>query len=306
MINRLLIRIKVLQVLYNYYAFEGRMTEDRALQILEDALEASYRLYITLCGLPLALSDAAENRLAIEEEKFRKQEEKIALLKHLLDNPLVALIRSDEEFITLYEDLAYTSIALDEYHGDIITDLLTSENPQEVDWASYDDVKEWWRGLYKSAYQQSEAFEDRLGDLSIYLNDDIGIVFTFATKVFNGMDDKLQYIKNLRPKYSNDDNKTFGPDLLTKVIHNSAELKEDLTKYLKEWDADRVSRIDSIILRMALAEALYYPQIPTTIIINEYLNLAHVYSSNNSSKYTNGILHNLFTDLKEEGRILGD
>lgn len=306
MINRLLIRIKVLQVLYNYYAFAGHMTEERALQILEDALEASYRLYITLSGLPIALSDVAEERLAIEEEKFGKQEERIELLRHLVDNPLVALIRSDEEFMSLYRELAYDGGSLIEHHNNVASGLLEDGMPSDVQWSEFESVKTWWRKLYGEKYLQSEDFGERLEDQSIYLNDDIDIVFTFATKIYNGVDDKLEYSKNLRPKYSNEDNETFGPDLLTKVIRNGADLKEDLQKYLKEWDVKRVSRMDSIILQMALAEALYYPQVSTTIIINEYLNQAHVYSSQNSSKYTNGILHNLFEDLKAEGRILGD
>ncbi len=305
MINRLLIRIKVLQVLYNYYAFTGQMTEQRALQILEDALDASYRLYITLCGLPLALSDAANDRLAIEEEKYRKQEEKITLLKHIADNPMVAIIRADERFMQLYEEQGFSSTLLSEYHTGVLSQALESTKEPES-WTNLEAVKQWWRELYKEEYQMSDAFRERLEEHNIYLNDDIGIVFTFATKAFNAMEEDLEYTKCLRPKYSNEDNQSFGPELFSKVIHNSTKLRELLAKYLKDWDADRISRIDSIILQMALAEALYFPQTPTTIIINEYLNQAHVYSSSISSKYINGILHNLFKDLKADGKILGD
>lgn len=82
MINRQLIRIKVLQVLYNFYRVEG-MTTDRALQVPDRALESSYRLYIYLCGLPMQISDLAEDAVEVEEGRFNKRPEILEVLKLL-------------------------------------------------------------------------------------------------------------------------------------------------------------------------------------------------------------------------------
>lgn len=303
MINRLLIRIKVLQVLYSYYLRDS-FTSERALELLEEQLDASYRLYLTLCGLPFALQEAAGRRLNKETEKFARREEKEATLKGILSNPIFDQYTAEEtSFRSLYESEHYDSATLREYHDSVLTALLDDSETGELDWQDSGAVKAWWRSKYGIHYLQNLAFEERLEELSPFLNDDILVVFTFVTKLVNAMDGSKSIDDIIKPRYSDDEVNTFGRQLLTKAIEKGAEYRDYVVRYLKNWDRGRVSEIDYIIMQMAVAEAVQFPLTPTSVIINEYLNLAHYYSSPNSHTYINGILHEVLSSLRGESTI---
>lgn len=305
MINRLLIRIKVLQVLYAYY-LRSNLTTDTALDLLEEELEASYRLYLTLCGLPIALREIADERLLREMEKFVRSEDAIRVLNGILSNPVFDKYAEEgTAFRTQYAEDLFVSSDLKEYHESVLDALLADPETKDLDWSDAEAVKTWWRTKYGIYYLQNLAFEERLQDLTPFLNDDILVIFTFVTKLVNAMDGTKGMDEIVKPRYSDDEVRTFSRQLLSTAIEKGAEYRDLIAEHFKNWDKNRVSEIDYIIMQMAIAEAVQFPLTPTTVIINEYLNLSHYYSAPNSHVYINGILHEILTKLKEDGSVLG-
>lgn len=305
MINRLLIRIKVLQILYNYYRVEG-MGIPGAIGLLRYALEQSYRLYFYLVGIPLDLAEKAEQRLLVEEEKFHKDESVIKLLKHMVSNPLVDVIAADEAYKEERERIAPTSAGFSDFYSSLLLKALSREELKTLDWTQLPEVRKAWRSFYGDEILQSELYHDLLEDTNTFLNDDIGIVFTFVTKAYNGLKSDVPFSDQLKPAFASEEDEDFGPVLIEQAILNGSEYRDLISKYFKNWDKERVSEMDYIIMQLAVTEAVHFPLIPTRVTINEYLNLAHYYSSPNSNSYINGILHELFGDLKKEGRIVGE
>lgn len=82
------------------------------------------------------------------------------------------------------------------------------------------------------------------------------------------------------------------------------EVDSEITKKLKNWDFKRVAVIDKIILRMALIEFLFFPDIPPEVSMNEAIELAKKYSTEDSGKFINGLLDSIFRDLKEQKKIV--
>ena len=74
-----------------------------------------------------------------------------------------------------------------------------------------------------------------------------------------------------------------------------------INTHLKGWDADRIAYMDRIILEVALAEILEFEEIPMTISLNEYIELAKEYSGDKNYMFINGILTEILRDLKNEG-----
>jgi N utilization substance protein B len=72
---------------------------------------------------------------------------------------------------------------------------------------------------------------------------------------------------------------------------------------LKNWDAERVAIIDLILLKMGVAELLYFPTIPTKVTINEYIEIAKNYSTPQSGQFVNGVLDNLLKELVSANKI---
>ena len=76
-----------------------------------------------------------------------------------------------------------------------------------------------------------------------------------------------------------------------------------IDSHLKGWEADRIAYMDRIILEVALAEIIEFPEIAVTISLNEYIELAKEYSGDKSYMFINGILMEIMRDLKNEGKL---
>lgn len=82
----------------------------------------------------------------------------------------------------------------------------------------------------------------------------------------------------------------YASALLTITQEHLAELDEKIREGLINWDLERVSLIDKSIIRFALAEILYFPDVPSKVIINEAIEIAHTFSSRDAGQFVNGVL----------------
>ena len=96
---------------------------------------------------------------------------------------------------------------------------------------------------------------------------------------------------------------SYASKMLNTVINQSDEINELITKHTTNWDVNRIAIIDIVLLRMGVAEFLFFPDIPPKVTINEMIEIAKDYSTDNSGKFVNGILDAIHLDLKSEGRI---
>lgn len=101
----------------------------------------------------------------------------------------------------------------------------------------------------------------------------------------------------------NQEDITFATELLNKTLLNGAELAAEIEGQTPNWDKDRIAEIDAILLKMAIAELLYFPSIPERVSINEYLEIAKEYSTPKSSIFINGVLDKLTKDYQTAGRL---
>ena len=95
----------------------------------------------------------------------------------------------------------------------------------------------------------------------------------------------------------------FARTLLTTVLDKADYSLELIKPKLKNWDADRIAALDLIILQMGVCEFLYFDTIPTKVTINEYIDLAKAYSTEQSGQFVNGLLDNIHKELTAENKI---
>ena len=72
---------------------------------------------------------------------------------------------------------------------------------------------------------------------------------------------------------------------------------------LKNWDSDRIALIDMVLLKMGISELLYFETIPTKVTINEYIDIAKDYSTQQSGQFVNGILDSIHKELISQNKI---
>ncbi|MCY3999361.1 MAG: transcription antitermination factor NusB [Bacteroidetes bacterium] len=97
--------------------------------------------------------------------------------------------------------------------------------------------------------------------------------------------------------------KKMGVDLFEKVVSQQDVLDEIISENTKNWDVDRILRIDLIILRMAVCEFLHFDQIPPKVTMNEAIDLAKVFSTEESKDFINGVLDSIAFKLRRQGRL---
>lgn len=99
------------------------------------------------------------------------------------------------------------------------------------------------------------------------------------------------------------DKKQFAKSLLETVLEKNNHLGELIIPKLKNWDPERIALLDMIMMKMGVAEFLYFETIPPKVTINEYIDLAKEYSTPQSGHFVNGILDNIHKEMVQDGKM---
>lgn len=100
-----------------------------------------------------------------------------------------------------------------------------------------------------------------------------------------------------------EENQAFVDTLISEVLKNEKELDEIITGKCQNWELERISVIDRIVLRMGITELMYFPDIPPKVSINEAIDIAKEFCTRNSGKFVNGILDAVLDELKENNTL---
>ena len=164
---------------------------------------------------------------------------------------------------------------------------------------SYETDREFWRQIFKKVICGNEMIEEYLEDKSIYWNDDIEIVETFALKTIKKFEEKKGSKQALLPMFKDLEDKAFAIKLFRQSLLKGKEYRERIDKHMKNWETERIANMDLIIMQVALAEILSFPTIPINVTLNEYIDAAKYYSTPKSGTFINGILDSIVNELKK-------
>lgn len=95
----------------------------------------------------------------------------------------------------------------------------------------------------------------------------------------------------------------YACDLLHAVLTKKDILVEHIITRLRNWEPERIAILDMIILQMGVAEFLFFETIPPKVTINEYIDLAKAYSTNQSGQFVNGVLDSIHKDLIRNNKM---
>ena len=95
----------------------------------------------------------------------------------------------------------------------------------------------------------------------------------------------------------------FAKSLLETVLDKNDMLQEIIKPKLKNWDPERIAVLDMIMMKMGVSEFLFFETIPPKVTINEYIDLAKDYSTQQSGQFVNGILVNIHKELVLQGKM---
>ena len=126
---------------------------------------------------------------------------------------------------------------------------------------------------------------------------------TFVLKTIKRFDQKQGANQPLLPEFKDDEDQEYARRLFRRTILNSDYYRHLIGENIKNWDLDRVAFMDVVIMQSALAEILSFPNIPVNVSLNEYLEIAKLYSTPKSASFINGTLDGVVNQLKKEGKL---
>ena len=308
MINRILIRIKVVQMLYSYTVIKGGKTLDKAKKELQLSLDKSYELYIALLQLMGDLTHVQDLRLDEAKHKFLPSPEDLNPNMRFVENQLVETLRSNEVFqelvdknkITWHDDMIFLRLMLDKVlHSEEYQEYMAME---KTDFASDCEV---WYQLMKKVILPDDDLLDHLENSSMYWNeDDLEIMGQFVLKTIHRIADGSK--KPLSPKYKDEEDEEFGGLLFTKSVAQMKENNELIDQFVKseKWDSERLALMDRVVMCAALTEMKEFDGIPVNVSLNEYIELAKNFSTPNSGQFVNCILNAIVKHLRQEKVII--
>jgi N utilization substance protein B len=97
--------------------------------------------------------------------------------------------------------------------------------------------------------------------------------------------------------------KDFAFSLLGKIVPNLTLIDSKIKSHADNWELDRMALIDKNLMRIAIAEMLYFPDVPPKVSINEAIEIAKQYSTDKSGKFVNGILDAVRLELIKNGEL---
>lgn len=306
MLNRRHIRVKILQTIYAMHQ-SGSEELEKEEKFLFSSLESIQNLYLIMVSVLMEirrkeeefLEIAAKKHLATEKDKnpnkkFIKNRVLVSLDKNnlLADNlekfKIINWKQNDDMILLLLEETKKSKLYLDY--------LASKEN-------SFEEDKQFVAKLFEEVIATNDKLFDYLEDFRLTWVDDIPLVNTMFLKQLKTLEESNLFILGIPSLYKDAEDKDFAKDLFRKTVLNEQDLAKEYLDRTPNWDPERISEIDTIMLKMAICEFLRFPSIPIKVTINEYLEIAKEYATPKSSIFINGILDNLVKEYQKTNKL---
>ena len=305
MINREIIRNKVVQLTYAYYQ-NGNKNIDSAEKELLFSLSKAYDLYAYMLALIPAVARESRKYLEVAQSKAQREGTAMPSQKFAYNRFAIQV----EENTALNDILDAKKISWNDHPEFVnklylqITDSQIYKEYMDSSDDSYEADRELWRKLYRTLIENNEGIDSILEEESLYWNDDKEIVDTFVVKTIKRFDEKAGHKQAILPEYASEEDIDFARKLFRAAILNADEYQHYMGEMSRNWDFNRLAFMDVIIMQIAIAEMMTFPGIPINVTINEYVEIAKLYSTPRSGGYINGILDPIARMLVKSGRML--
>lgn len=279
-----------------------------ALKALDKSLLQAHKLYISIFALIVKLTQTRTDQLETARHKFLATDDDKNPNTRFVDNMFADALAYNSELqkyvkeygIYWFDDITFLSSLLDS-----ILKSPVYEEYMAMSATDWEKDCEFWRQILKTVVFPSDALLNMLEDTSVFWNDDLHIIGTFVLKSIRLDAQNQDHTLTFLPQYKDEEDSRFGAELFELAVKNREQYESYVEKFVDKanWDAERIAFMDNVILVCAVCEIINFPKIPLAVSLNEYIDIAKLYSSAKSGQFINGMLYNIIEYLKTEGII---
>ena len=302
MINRRHIRIKVMQSAYAVLLSKNDKLDNQE-RYLKNSIDWLHDLYIINYQLLVALQGRAIKYHKASKENFIQSDSDVINSSNFVNNKLLIQIK---ETIQLQD---YSTINTNwKEHQEIVDSIwkkILKSNEfstyMSLSEPTYKDDKAILIALFKKIIAPDEQLATLYEGEVISWIDDIPFVNTWILNNLKSFSQTKEFTPDRL--YKDKEDKQFVLDLFRKTILNYEKYEKDINASTPNWDSERITKIDKLLIVMGIAEFFHFPSIPTKVSINEYIEIAKDYATPKSSFFINGVLDKLLEDYNKQKSI---
>lgn len=303
MFNRRYLRIKVFQTLYAYF-LEEQPDRTASEKRLINQLSKTYELYVFVLSFFLELKSYADREWEdMQHSAFMNEQRRnsISLLKN--NRILLRLENSDtlQKAISNYKIKWKDSV---DTCKKFLLEIRNSESFGET-FASANDSAGSQRDLFmlmvEFALTESEIVASVLDDKYANLEDDEEMVLLALHKSSDALSKGMDILYSFHKDEEAD--LEFVRLLYRTTLNENPNLEQRIATKTKNWDSERLALCDMILMKMAVCEWMFFPSIPVKVTLNEYIEIAKLYSTPSSHSFINGVLDKIQSELRHEQLI---
>ncbi|MEP6950359.1 MAG: transcription antitermination factor NusB [Ginsengibacter sp.] len=300
MLSRRNIRVKVMQALYSIESMNNETRPGEALQILKRNIEHSQHLFTYLVYFITELARFAEKDAAQKAQKHLPSANDLNINTKISGNEVIWAIIENVSFQKSLEQFKIKN-AIDEelVRKAYLALVVSTEYKEYIEFKSRDkrSEKKILEYIFANLMLPDENFISDIEEKFIHWDDDAEMMIT----LMNGFLQKPASF-NFGEMVSRE-KMDFAIDLMECVIDKKEYCLELIKPKLKNWDAERIASLDMILMQMGVCEFMYFETIPPKVTINECIDLAKEYSTEQSGHFVNGILDNIHKELLAQDKI---
>ena len=177
---------------------------------------------------------------------------------------------------------------------ELVVDYLNQSSP------TFNEDKEFLLHIYKTLIFKSEIIGLFMEQQDLYWAENKAILRSMVLKTLKVLEKDVTDFDLAELSYNWDEDKQFFETIFDQTVHEAEKYEEIIANKSKNWELDRISDTDKILLLMAIQEMINFPGIPLKVTINEYIEVSKKYSTPKSKQFINGVLDVIAVDLQKE------
>ena len=290
-----------MQSLYSYLSTkvnEMPVAERAMLKHFDEVVE----LKLVIISLWIQLVKHADNFYDEGKKKHLPTALDLNPNTRFVDNDIITSVRNDLDVMDKVARVSGTWIKNDHdivrklfkelYQSDLYQKYIANENKDvEVD-------KKFIINALNDYILKNELVHHIFEERSIYWIDDLPFI---AAIIFG--DIKEDKSMDTKGAFKDSSDKEFALKLFRNTINNNSDYEEIIVKFARNWELDRIAKMDQLFLKMAFAEILSMPDLPVKVSMNEYIEISKYYSTAKSKLFVNGLLDNFVKTYARDGKI---
>lgn len=253
--------------------------------------------------------------MAFQNKKYSDEKKSLAIILgekapskiNLYDNKVIAKLKVNEAYQKLKNNYKISWANEEDQTGNWYKVVLNKDEAYKEyikkESISYEEDWEILNYICRRIIFKNDVFTSFFEDIDLDWSENKPIVRSLVLKTLKSVKEESDDLQIADFSYNWDDDSEYVQELFKLTAQENDYLESLLKGKLQNWDIERVAMTDKVLLKMALAELIYFPSIPTKVTINEFIEISKIFSTPKSKKFVNGILDALSAELVDKGII---